>query len=610
MVTTERLIDDRSSISALSVRLARFIADQAGDPTDGLLARTVILLNEAIQKGDTCLMLSEHVGKALPAADDMAPTLRAPELDEWVNALSAHSYCVGRPGAYTPLVVDGQRLYLRRLWQDEHRVAQGIAQRLVQQIDCDVASLQDLLQSVYADESGGTEVNWQKLASAQAVSRHFAVISGGPGTGKTSTVVRVLLLLLMLQPDMRIGLAAPTGKAAARMMESIRARKQDIDVDESILQRIPDQAYTLHRLLGASNHSNAHWSGFGHHADNPLPLDCLVVDEASMIDLGMMARLLDALPATARLVLLGDRDQLASVEAGNVLGDITGRGRALTYSPQTAQLLARLSGSDSAQLPVAEDTPAIGDAIALLRKSYRFSDAGGIGQLARLVNAGDAVDALALSKREQSWLPMPGERAETGALNWALDRYTAYLQASDVTQALARFDSTRVLCALHEGELGDRRLNVRLEELLRSKGLIASGQVFRGKPVMITVNDYELQLFNGDIGLIWPNEQGVLRVWFIHADGTLRDVAIGSLPEHEPAWALTVHKAQGSEFDQVLLVLPADADNALLSRELLYTGITRAREKVIVHSNETVFMKACRRRVQRHSGLASALGWQ
>lgn len=608
MVMTDQQID--GSVSALSSRLARFIAEQAGEPVQGLLARTVILLNEALQSGDSCLFLTEHAGDPLPADSDSDPALIAPPVDEWVLALSAHEACVGTPGTYCPLILDGQNLYLRRFWQDERRVVDGITQRLVQVENADVASLRELLQKVYAEDIGSGEVNWQMLASAQAASRRFAVISGGPGTGKTSTVVRVLLLLLMQQPDMRIGLAAPTGKAAARMMESIRARMQEMTVEEDIRRRMPDSAITLHRLLGSSSHRNTHWSGFRHHAGNPLPLDCLVIDEASMIDLGMMARLLDALPPTARLVLLGDRDQLASVDAGNVLGDITGQGRELTYSRQNAELLARLCDTEATLLPISGNTPAIADAIALLRKSYRFSDEGGVGRLARLVNSGDAEAALTLCRSEDGWLSMAVDKVEKTAMDWALDRYAAYLEADDVAEALQRFDRTRVLCALHEGELGDRRLNVRMEELLRNRGLVSGGPVFRGKPVMITVNDYELQLFNGDIGLIWPNETGVLRAWFIQADGTLRDVAVGSLPEHAPAWALTVHKSQGSEFDQVLLVLPSDADNALVSRELLYTGITRAREKVIVHSNEKAFLKACQRRMQRRSGLAPALGWQ
>jgi exodeoxyribonuclease V alpha subunit len=617
---------DLQVLSPLSYFFAQFITRQAGEPEDGVLGCTAALLSERSQQGDVCIELSRFSGQRFfPSEITSAPSLPAiPDALQWREFLRKSS-CIGIPGQMAPLILDGDRLYLFRFWSYEEQVAKALLARSMRVDDINVSTLKNGLQRLFPEQAiSGEERDWQKLASALAVSNRFAVISGGPGTGKTTTLVKVLALLLEQNPTLQIRLAAPTGKAAARMVESIRSRKHETLMSDDIRDLIPESASTLHRLLSYDGRR------FRYNSSNPLIMDCLVIDEASMIDLTMMARLFAAMPAHTRLILLGDRDQLASVEAGNVMGDITGHGREISYSDPQQEFLATLTGAAmpavSTELisPRATGNPV--DSIALLRTSYRFHRDSGIGRLAKLVNQGLGEAAMALLMDEQStlsvhletvdfakelnWLGGSSDRLDSRALEWALGHYTEYLQQADVRLALEVFNRSRVLCAMHAGELGEGEFNRRVEERLSAKGLLHGADLCHGKPVMITVNDYELELFNGDIGLLWRDVNGELRAWFPQINGELRDIAATSLPRHSPAWALTVHKSQGSEFDEVLLVLPQDDTNPLLSRELIYTGITRAKKKVIVHGKESAFITGCKNQVQRSSGLAEKLGWQ
>ncbi|MDO8270742.1 MAG: exodeoxyribonuclease V subunit alpha [Gammaproteobacteria bacterium] len=647
MSILNRLVES-GALTPLSCHFARFIARQSGQAEESLLVLTAALLSQSNQQGDVCLDLGRRAGMSLFVSamvpvglSSAAAETAAPPLAQWQAAL-LQSHCVGKPGELAPLILDGSRLYLQRFWSDEQTVYHAINARLQFVEDIDLARLQlglarlypqratparpgihpqlDLLASVAA-----AEPDWQCVASALAVTRRFAVISGGPGTGKTTTVVKVLVLLLEQNPALRLRLAAPTGKAAARMVESIRAARGRLNLSPEIAALLPDEASTLHRLLGYQG--NGARGGFRHNRLNPLLVDCLVIDEASMIDLTLMKALLDATPANTRVILLGDRDQLASVDAGNVLGDITGHGRELTYTPAMAALLARLTCIEQNCLLQEEGGPAVADAIALLRTSHRFSADSAIGRLATLVNKGDDAAALALlvqgqdARVDNTWqgdsevvLLQPAANEwnplNRAVLDWAVQRYSAYLRCQSVEEALQSFEATRILCASHEGPCGDMEINRLLAERLRARGLLESGEDFHGKPVMITVNDYELGLFNGDIGLLWRDEDGILQACFAQLDGQVRRLPARSLPEHVTAWALTVHKSQGSEFDQVMLVLPADINSPLLLRELLYTGITRARRRLLIHSAPEVFAAACRTPVQRSSGLAGLLGWR
>ncbi|MBF0218886.1 MAG: exodeoxyribonuclease V subunit alpha [Gammaproteobacteria bacterium] len=584
--------------SAIGYLFARFIAEQAGQPERGTVARTAAWLADIQMQGDVCLDLAVHAATPWPNQKDLTP-----DLERWCRELR-ETCCVGKPGELAPLTLDGSKLYLNRFWRYENGVASSIITRLNQPQTINRLLLQQGLQRLFGEQKSDT-IDWQMLAAALATTRQFSVISGGPGTGKTASLVKVLVLLLEQQPKMVIRMAAPTGKAAARMVESIRAAKADVKTDETIRARIPDQALTLHRLLGFSPR------GYRHDKHNPLILDCLVIDEASMVDLPMMARLLEALPDTARLMMLGDRDQLASVDAGNVLGDITGHGHEIAYSLETARELADLTGSDLSLLPIEAGAPKVANAIALLRKSYRFKAESGIGRLAYSINSGNAKAAVELLSQaaggELEWLP---ETPLNALLDQIIGAYTPYLQTQSVGEAMQLFEKQRVLCAVRQGPVGVVTINQMIASRLQRRGLLGGGDAVQGVPVMVTGNNYELGLFNGDVGLLWRNAEGNLRAYFRQSDNELRDIPAQTLPQHELSWAMTVHKSQGSEFERVILLLPeVQEGGAVLTRELLYTAVTRAKKQFTLYGKSEAVNRAVMHTVQRSTGLASRLQW-
>ncbi|MGZ8067728.1 exodeoxyribonuclease V subunit alpha [Aeromonas salmonicida] len=452
--------------------------------------------------------------------------------------------------------------------------------------------------------------NGQKLAAATAAARPFAVISGGPGTGKTTTVAK--LLAILVETGLQVGkapairLVAPTGKAAARLTESIGSALQALDLPPEWVEAIPTEAGTLHRLLGVIPGR----SQFRHHAGNPLHLDLLVVDEASMVDLPMMARLLDALPSHARLILLGDKDQLASVEAGAVLGDICSfieQG----ISPAQADWLSRQTGYRLQGTPVGAP---VRDSLCLLSKSWRFDQHSGIGQLARACNGGDAtaVEAVwGMGFADISLHPWAGEAYEA-LITQGVAGYGSYLKAARAGEEAAAvfkaFNGFQILCALRDGPFGVEGLNERLELALSRAGLIArDGDWYAGRPVMVVRNDHGVGLYNGDMGLCLPDETGRLKVWFEQPDGSLRALLPSRLPPHETVYAMTIHKSQGSEFAHTVLVLP-DSPSPLLTRELVYTGITRAKARLDLYGDRALLAQAVRKKTERYSGLAQRLG--
>ena len=607
-----KVLADNGDINPLSYFFAEFIAGQSAAGADSLLAYSAALVSENNANGDVCVELAQYLDRPLfisdrITTDDMPCGI---ELGQWRHSL-LESACVGSAGEDAPLILDQDRLYLNRYWRYESSVADLISSRLQALVDIEPEELSQQLIQLFPARAPQQALDTQELAVALAASRRFVVISGGPGTGKTTSVVKILALLLAQQPSMRIKLVAPTGKAAARMMDSIRAGKKDASIDSNIRDLIPEQASTIHRLLGYSNNR------FRHAANNPLALDCLVVDEASMLDLTLTYRLLDALPAQARVILLGDRDQLASVAAGNVLGDITGHGREIGYSQSLRQNLALMLDQAEENLPQAEASGPISDSIALLTKSYRFSPDSDIGQLAQLINAGNGEAAVELLQQSNSGLSLqtpPGlvssnNAIAPSALDWILESYRAVIEGETVLQALNEFERSRVLCAIHSGPFGVDEINRRITNRLMVNRPSDASDDYHGKPILITANDYELDLFNGDTGLLWRDEGGTLRACFRGDGQSIRKIPIYSLPVHGTAWAMTVHKSQGSEYESVLLVLPDDMKSNAVSRELLYTGVTRTRRSLLIHSTAKVIVGACENLTHRSSGLAEKLGW-
>ncbi|MFN8640835.1 MAG: exodeoxyribonuclease V subunit alpha [Candidatus Binatia bacterium] len=604
-------------LSPLDVALARTLGRLAGEARDAVLLATA-LVSRAVRQGHVCLDLARQAREGAPLDDAGAPVAGAalPPLADWAGALRSSPLTapadLAAPPA--PLVLDAAaRLYLRRYWLHQETLADAIGARATAEVDgVDDRLLADGLTRLFGPAGAAATPDRQRLAAATAVMRRFCVISGGPGTGKTHTVVRILALAVEqalaagLAPP-RILLMAPTGKAAARLHESVRAGAAALPVEVPGRAAIPSQATTIHRALGATRNRP---QPFRHHRDHPLRADLVVVDEASMVDLALMARLFDALPPAARVVLLGDQDQLASVEAGAVLGDICNSGASRAVSAHFARRLAAVTGEPVGQGEVAPTAGGIWDDIVQLDRSYRF--AAGICRLAAAINAGDraAVWAALDGGAEVDWqAPGTDGGLAPASERLVLDGFAAYAAARaprDRLQALERF---RVLCAHRHGPGGVTALNAQIERLLAAREVIRpEGEQYVGRPILITRNDYQLRLFNGDVGIIAavPGERSRREAVFVAPDGSERRLSPSRLPPHETVFAMSVHKSQGSEFDAVAVVLPPEP-SPVVSRELLYTAVTRARRAASIVAPRAVVDPAVAHAIARASGLRERL---
>ncbi len=574
-------------ISPLAAELVQTLASLAPAASESALLAAALAV-EAVAEGHVCVDLGRWAGRQYAG-------FPLPFLAQWQAELQA-SGLIAKPGDFAPLVLEERRLYLARYWRFETQLAADLLAR-AEPLPVETTLLRKSLDDLFGPPAAH-HIDWQKAAAAAAVLNRLTVISGGPGTGKTTTVVKLLAALTLLQPDIRIALAAPTGKAAARMVEAIRLAKVKLPLDMLQLATLPDTAQTLHRLLGARPDSPS----FRHDRENPLPYDTLVVDEASMIDLALLTRLVAALPPTARLILLGDKDQLASVEAGAAFADLcAGTG----VSAAAAKRLAMATGMP---IPPQPGQSRMGDSVVLLRHSYRFDTNSGIGALARAANAGNSEAALNLldtGHADLGWHPGHfADHAEALAdhVATALQPYWQAVTTADPVTAFQQFGRFRLLTAHRDGEAGVSGLNRLVEaRLVKRRGREAW---YAGRPVLITANDYGLRLYNGDIGIALQTAEG-LRVYF-ERDGDFAAFAPQRLPPYETAYAMTVHKSQGSEFDTVALVLP-DSDSPVLTRNLVYTALTRARRRAEIWGPATVLAKALATATRRDSGLADRL---
>jgi len=594
-------------LSRLDLHFARLMErlSQVSDP--GLTA-VAALASRATREGHVCLDLRRLRAAGQGSLSEEAWNYRVGRF-AWLGERPERllsTAVVGRPGERRPMILDDAgRLYLYRYWAYENDLVQWVRRRSERLIPApDTALVRAILNRLFPQ---GETPDWQQAAALTALLKPFCIISGGPGTGKTTTVARILALLLELGPPqaLRVRLAAPTGKAAARLQESISTVRKGLAVDPAVRERIPGDVSTVHRLLG----SIAGSPYFRHNAAHPLTADVVVVDEASMLDLALMSKLTAALPEDARLILLGDKDQLASVEAGAVLGDLCDQGRGGAFSPALGALLEKTL--DFPQT-AGENEPMLSDCIIELRKNYRFGERSGIGAVSAAVKEGAVERALACFNRSPQlvWRSAPPAARLMEALKEAvLSGYGPCLEDLSEDGLFERFDRFRILSPVREGPYGVVHLNRVVRSILERAGWAAPGGVwYPGRPVMVTRNDYRLRLFNGDVGITVPDAEaeGGLRVVFPGAQGVVRRFHPLRLPTHETVYAMTVHKAQGSEFDEVLLVLP-DRDNPLMTRELIYTALTRARRRVAVLGDEALFAAAAGRRIERSSGLRDAL---
>ncbi|RPI78578.1 MAG: exodeoxyribonuclease V subunit alpha [Desulfobacteraceae bacterium] len=605
-------LNEQGLLRPIDLHFARLMQRLSGQ-ADPRISVAAALVSKERREGHICLDLSKWDGRTFSAEKDQDVSITLPGLVEWTSVLRASSV-VGEPGQYKPLILDREnRLYLYRYWEYQARLSESIHKRLLEtEPTMDPEFLKSAL-SRYFTEDDKKEINRQKIAAFTCLRKRFSIISGGPGTGKTFTVAKILALLIEQSAErvLRIALAAPTGKGAARLQETIKKIKTDLPCPESVKQLVPDEAKTIHRLLKTIPGSPY----FRFNRENPLPLDILVLDEASMVDLALMSKLVQALPPTARLIVLGDKDQLASVEAGAVFGDMCDTGASHNYSKAHCLDLEAVTGYKLQEGQESAALPGLQDCLTQLRRSYRFSQESKIAALSRAVNEGNAdlvMTILKNSKKEDEvcWrpLPRPEDLAHTLKTH-ILDRFQECFQATEPREFFKRFEKFRILCGLRQGPYGVTAMNQTIETLLNRSGPARPGEKwYQGRPVLVTRNDYHLNLFNGDSGVVWPDPKAgqELRVYFPGAEGELQRFHPLRIPEHETLYAMTVHKSQGSEFDELLLILP-DRDAPVLTRELIYTAITRARHKVTIWGPEEVLRLAISRRTERTSGLRDEL---
>lgn len=568
------------------------------------------LLSRKLSEGHICLHLDKRIENTsgLPAfCENLPPGSR--QLQQLP--------LVAKNGSDTqPFVLYQERLYLQRYFRYETTFLRRIHQFLATEKEV----LQDRLEMLETNRAfisnlfaagpaftadGGDPADWQLSAAVTGVLNNFTIITGGPGTGKTTTVAKILSILHYLDPTLKVALAAPTGKAAARMAESLRNTK--LPVDERITAQFQSLApSTIHRLLRSKKDSPY----FVYNADNPLNYDVVIIDECSMIDVALFAKLLDAIGEGTRLILLGDKDQLASVEAGSLFGDLCQAQDTLNlFTAERLALINSFIPDERRKLPATQikehEAHPLFQHLVELRRSHRFSGEKGIGKFSKAIIANDQPAIQSFLAPEADNQVVIDQQYSKELFRDFITGYSAFIVEKDIRAALQRLNDLRVLCAIREGEEGLYAINRNIEKILHDKRLIrVNADFYENRPIILTRNYYEHGLFNGDTGIVRPDENGALMAWFEDSNGELKAVLPGYLTEAETVFAMTIHKSQGSEFKEVMVILPKGKEVPILTRELLYTGVTRAKEKVYVQASAEVLMKTAERFVERASGIA------
>jgi exodeoxyribonuclease V alpha subunit len=604
-------------LAASDVHVARRLTALSG-VSDELVGLAAAFAARAPRLGHVCVDLATIESTANSESDTDADldALPWPEPATWLAAVSASRLA----GEDRPLYLAGTSLYLNRLWLDEVQVAsdlQALASAPAHGVDA-VLLRRGLAQMFAENPADADPEHLQPLAAATAVLRNVSVIAGGPGTGKTTTVARVLALLdeqavASGQPPPLAALAAPTGKAAARLEDAVRAEAARMRLDDDAQRRLAAlRGTTLHRLLGFNPGNRTR---FRHDRSNPLRHDVVVVDETSMVALSMMARLLEAIRPEARLILVGDPEQLASIEAGAVLGDIVGPASSGLRVGRDARAQLESVTGFSVPGPAGGHATAIGDGVVALRHVRRHK--GAIAELARAIQLGDpdaAMSVLAAGGSNTEWIPVDtsrsGDEGTEAIRDLAVRSGRTAIEAAragDAREALRALEGFRLLCAHRRGPEGVATWTQHIQRwLVAEVGEFSLGSDwYVGRPLIITENDHALQLFNGDIGVVVKGRDRPMEAAF-ERGGEVVTVSPTRLAAVDTVYAMTVHKSQGSQFGAVAFLVPG-ADSRILTRELLYTAVTRAQERLVLVGPETSIRAAIERPIARASGLRQAL---
>lgn len=558
------------------------------------------LLSKKLSQGHICLNLDELSSEK----EAISSYFKIENLD--IEQLKKEKMVSLKGDEKQPFILHQNRLYLQRYFNYESRILSRIfkfknntdeLKKLNQ-----LKENKDFIKLLFP--STPNIINWQLVAGVNSFINNFTIITGGPGTGKTTTVAKILAIMFTINPDLKVALAAPTGKAATRMAESLK--QANLKVDENIKSKFQHlQPATIHRLLGYIPDSPY----FKHHQENPLLVDVLIVDESSMIDVALFSKLLDAVGEHTKLILLGDKDQLASVEAGSLFGDLClAQNQLNIFDDERTQLINSLINDETAQitsnLNVTENPHPLFQHIVELKHSYRFKGEEEIGIFSKAIINNNQKALQTFIDKKKNGQVIIDTNFDIKIFHEFVNGYQDYINETDIKEALKKLNNLRVLCAVREGEQGLYIINRRIESYLSEKKLINKGlEFYLHRPIMVTKNNYALGLFNGDIGMIREDENKVLKAFFENSEGKLTSVLPGLLSQVETVFAMTIHKSQGSEFTNVLMILPETENINILTRELLYTGLTRAKQKVILQSSESTILKSAEAKVERASGI-------
>lgn len=619
--------------TSINYHFAEFITDLAkisDDRTDDrkLLWNLAFLLSYITATGDVCVYLdnieNKNILDILDVNDDtnvykidyIPHSYTFPDRAEIEGLIARTELISNESEILAPIIYDNDgRLYMQKNYHYETVIVDRLGELMRGTNKPDIDFVKKVIDRLCGETSESDEIDWQRIAVALSLIKRFVVITGGPGTGKTTTAAKIMAAILTIAKDKgvnkSIAICAPTGKAASRLSESIANQVKEIAVDDDIRERIPKEASTIHRLLGYRWLSN----NFKHNAQNPMPYDVIIIDESSMVSMSLFAKILDAMSDTAQLIILGDKDQLASVEAGHIFGDVCGREGLEYFSQETATVIRSIAG----QRPYSsENTIPIIDSIVELKKNWRFKEAGSIGQLATAIKEGnfEQVKEMLSSKNPKNiTIDDKTTKDNVGryiANNYA-EKYYRLVDVNKIKDAGEILDSFCILCAMNVGPFGSEHIDSQIKERVKKENEVPkSHEHFDGMPVMILQNDNHKRLFNGEIGVIKPsNTSGKtdntdLRFFIRNQGSEFQEYFIHQIPRHRSVYAMTIHKSQGSEFNEIVVVLPDEA-NKIMTKELFYTAISRAKECVHIIGKMDIIEDLMKKQIHRDSGLKGRL---